>query len=338
MNCILRELYFRSKRKKRFCKKTFHNLEIILDEVLKLAKCSRPSEEILWLTKYLHDISNKDRESDSFRYPFHICQNSSSGKELHIVRVFEEQKQIDLVEFVNKFEASIEILELWYDGDIDQATMWKEFIPQFIEEGGGYYGQSIVGYKYQGQDFYPYVSSYVEAAGFLRNEMKMADDEGNSDVANKYFFPTCYLYRNCVELVVKAAWFEDVRADFQLRCKALLRKKHSISGLWNKLSEWIIDYYGEGKTTAEYFNEIKIGCDELQGFDSDASKFRYPCNKEMQPYFKKTAKFDYMNIAKFMEGLIYAIHGVELELAARSEYIDETKNYGHQCEYWETDR
>lgn len=32
----------------------------------------RPDEEVEWLRKYFEDLSQTDRESDSFRYPFHI--------------------------------------------------------------------------------------------------------------------------------------------------------------------------------------------------------------------------------------------------------------------------
>ena len=43
----------------------------------------------------------------------------------------------------------------------------------------------------------------------------------------------------------------------------------------------------------------------------------------MDLHFNKQKTFDFMNVAEFMEGLIYAIDGIDSELGARNEYIDE---------------
>ena len=62
-----------------------------------------------WMQRYFADLSQKDRESDSFRYPFHIVWEPDDwgldGK-LVIKKVFDEQTHIDLVKFANKFEAA----------------------------------------------------------------------------------------------------------------------------------------------------------------------------------------------------------------------------------------
>ncbi len=58
--------------RKKFVKETRHNLSEILNVVKDKSDLTRPDEEIEWLKKYFDDLSQIDRESDSFRYPFHI--------------------------------------------------------------------------------------------------------------------------------------------------------------------------------------------------------------------------------------------------------------------------
>lgn len=327
---ILKALAFREFTDKTsriaFAKDTFHDLEKILDEILKKDVNPRSDKEITWLKQYFADISKMDKESDSFRYPFHIVRTPGdlfNGPQFSIKRVFEEQTHVDLCAFANKFEAAFEILDLWYRNDTCDAEEWKVLKPVFIEVGGYYYGQSVVGYGYRRQDFYPYVNAYAETAGYIRTQMKKLYDDGEKSKSAELFMPMCYLYRNGVELVLKAAWFEEAREDFQKRCKILNRKKHSIVGLWNQLRGWIRSFYGEEPSDKAYFDDITVACDNLQGFDGDSSKFRYPCTKEMELYFKKPKTLDFMNVAEFMESLIHAIDGIESELSARNEYIDE---------------
>lgn len=314
-----------------FVKDTFHDLAQILERILQLNDTARPKNEIGWLTTYFRDFSKYDKESDSFRYPFHIkrYKKKSGDTKYSIERIFNEQTHIDLLKFAKKFESAYEILSLWFNGEEQSAIKWILLKPVFIETGGDYYTQAVVGRGYLKREFYPYVRAYTETAEYLRYSMTEAQDKGNTALAEIYFFPMCYLYRNAVELTIKATWFEEVREDFQERCKILNKKKHSINGLWYKLRGWIEDFYEDGDGAKEYFDDIGKCCEEIQGFDSDASKFRYPCDKSMNNYFKKDIKFDYMNIAELMESLIQSINGIDSELSFRNEYLDEA-----ETEFW----
>lgn len=308
-----------------FAKDTFHDLAKILEKLISLEAPLRSQSEINWLRTYFSDISKLDKESDSFRYPFHIYRKNDPlyGPEFSLERVFEEQTHIDLCKFANKFEAAHEILDLWFSENQKPAEDWKELRPIFIETGGTYYGQAVVGYGYRKQDFYPYVNAYVETAGYLRACMKKAFDQQDKSLSEYYFLPMCYLYRNASELVLKAVWFEEVREDFQSRCKILNKKKHSIKGMWNQVRKWINVFYGGEDGAESYFVDIEACCNHLQSFDNDASIFRYPCRKDMQVYFRQNISFDFMNVAEFMESMIHAIDGIDSELGVRNEYYNE---------------
>lgn len=329
---ILKALAFRNipenDKRATFAKDTFHDLEKILDKLLKLEPNMRKQQEIDWLKNYFADISKMDKESDSFRYPFHIHRTPADlfcGAKYSLERVFEEQTHIDLCKFANKFEATYEILNLWYLKDEKSANEWKELKPVFIETGGSYYGQAVVGYGYTRWDFYPYINAYTETAGYLRMCMTKFYDDSDISAATDLFIPMCYLYRNAVELLLKASWFEEVREDFQNRCKILNKKKHKVVGLWNKLRCWMKEYFGEETEETNYFDEIEVCCNTLHNFDTDASIFRYPCKKDMQVYFMKDVTLDFLNVAEFMESLINSIDNIYYELSYRNDYINEAE-------------
>ena len=308
-----------------FAKNTFHDLAKILEGVLNVEPFSRNAEELCWLQKYLADASRIDKESDAFRYPFHIRkQDALFGGGYNIKRVFEYRTHIDLVSFANNAELSYRVLKDWYRNEQDLSIDFEllELKPVFIEAGGYYYGSSVVGYGYKRQDFYPYIDAYVDCAGLLRTKMSELYDNKQIDQAANLFMPMCYLYRNAVEIAIKSAWFEDTRESFKNKCKILNKKKHSIYGLWNALYKWIKDFYPEDNGNS-VLEEISLICNELQGFDGTASKFRYPCSKDMELFFRKEKVFDFINVAEYMEGLINAIDGVGMELSVRNEYYDE---------------
>lgn len=309
--------------RKKFVKSTRHNLQEILCAVKTESDSIRPQEEMDWLQKYFEDISQTDRESDSFRYPFHIVSELDEwgcGGRFTIKRVFNSQTHIDLVKFANKFEAAYEIIKKWYLRKPDAAVEWKVLNPVFIETGGYYYAQSVVGYQYSRQDFYPYTKAYLETANYLKWYMKKETDLGNDDCKSRLFLPMCYLYRNCVELSLKTIWFEETGEDFQTKCKLMLDKKHSIEGMWKKLKPYVLEC-SNGTDELEYIDVVEDYCLQVQKLDSDANKFRYPMTNNMQVYFPHNKRFDFMNIGDFFEALNNILDGIDSEF----NYINEIK-------------
>lgn len=304
--------------RERFVKNTRHNLSVILEEIERVSVTIRPEEEIEWLRKYFNDLSKTDRESDSFRYPFHIVKELDGydwEEKYAIKRVFNEQTHVNLVKFANKFEAAYEIIRNWYLKRHDSAEEWKEVEPIFIETGGYYYEQSVVGYKYIRDDFYPYTKAYLETANYLKWYMKNETDVGNIDCKNRLFLPMCYLYRNCVELSLKTIWFEETGEDFQIKCQQMRNKKHSIIGMWNKIKPYVLQYNSDAEE-AEYIEVIEDYCEQVQAIDSDSSKFRYPMTKSMQLYFSQNKRFDFIHIGDFFEELNNILDGIDSQLNA----------------------
>lgn len=291
-----------TQERKRFVKNTRHNLSEIFDVIVNKSDSIRPEKELEWLKKYFDDLSKTDRESDSFRYPFHIVWELDEWEwegKFTIKPVFNDQIHIDLIKYANKFEAAYEIIKKWYLKEKDNAVEWKELEPIFIETGGYYYGQSVVGYKYSRAEFYPDTKAYLETANYLKWYMKKETDRGNSECKERLFLPMCYLYRNCVELSLKTIWFEEIGEDFQTKCKLMLDRKHSIEGMWKNIKPYV-SKYSKDTDEPEYIEVIEDYCKQIHKIDSDANKFRYPMANTMQVYFPQNKRFDFINMGDFL--------------------------------------
>ena len=87
--------------------------------------------------------------------------------------------------------------------------------------------------------------------------------------------------RNCVELGLKAIWFEETGESFRNRCKVLLDRKHCIEGMWKNIEPFVLEY-AENEDDKEHPCIVGKYCIQIHRIDTDARKFRYPVTKKME--------------------------------------------------------
>ena len=313
-------------------KESFHNCKKLLDCVEPYLNSNvhdfdRGAYE--WIHDYLSDFSIIDKESDSFRYPFHILcgRNAFGDREYSIKHVFEEQTHIDLKKFILKLDLACIILDAYYnranpfDGVRDSGFFtnndtqtYRDYRPQFIEEGGSYFMQSFVGFKYQHMEHFPYVLAYLDAGNVLKAKIDESIKNNDFKTRNVLFMPMCYCYRNGLELSLKKIWYEDIDNDMQLVLKQMQKKKHKLIGLWNLLLPTIDAFDGERNKRYNAVEGTYIA--SINTFDSDASHFRYPCDKLMNAYYYGNEKIDYRSMGDYMEAAINYLEGVDSSLEA----------------------
>lgn len=219
-----------------------------------------------WLMKYLIDISQFDRESDRFRYPF---GNNFSAS-------FEQQTHISLEATYENMNKAYAIIKKIYDTGTFGEDEYKAFDSQLIIESGSYYQMSVVGYEDYKQSFTPHFRSFKEVGHFLK--IVVFTEEAN------LFMPMCYLYRNAVELGLKRLIFENSHIEISAALKIIRTKKHSILGLWNKIVDEIKRYTPDNDTSLK---DVCLDIKRFHDLDPNSDLFRYPCNKKMEPYFMK---------------------------------------------------
>lgn len=311
-----------------FLKDTFHNLKSIYEYILRHTSFPRNSAEHTWLVEYFENVSKTDKASDSFRYPFHILPNYDEVGMLtfEIKRIFQKQTHLDLISEANKFEAAYEILNAWYLDMKDpslthEASEYIECDNSFLDEGGYYYTQSVVGYEYRHDDFYAYCSGYRECASYLLNWLKRQYDEKVEMDYSHMWYPMCYLYRNTIELLLKSIIFEFSNQSWQGKCSIAYRYKHSICHLLKNVDTYAIQFYGI-EDQNNYISNMVRYCKILHEFDADSSKFRYPIDKKCSPYIHVERHYNFVAIGDFLKALASAIDGVHSEIDYRKDVLD----------------
>ncbi len=287
-----------------------HDLKQALDKIFEL----KPSivcdnHNIQWLIKYLSDISRIDRESDMFRYPF--------GNNLK--SLFENQTHISLFATHDNMNKAYNIIKAIYNSGDYSNQIYKAHSPQLIIEGGPYYQQSVVGYSYAHHSFYPYYSSYEQVGNFLK-DIIITHNKPN------LFMPMCYSYRNAIELGLKRIIVEDSHIERTKALKIMQKKKHSILGLWNSISEEIKEYSNapdDDTTIDDAQKYIQV----FHNFDVHSDLFRYPCDKYLNTYFIDNTKVDINNISNCFEELCNFLDAVDSMFIEIKDYESEMISY-----------
>ena len=283
-----------------------HDLKRAFEKLVEIRKLAiSENENAEWLMAFLTDISELDRESDMFRYPF--------GNYFKIL--FERQTHVSLTATRdNMNRAYVTIKELFETGCFPEKN-YAAYAPQLIIEDGYFYQQSVVGYQFSKYSFYPYVSSYNKVAVFLKDRIIV---QGSTDL----FMPMCYLYRNAIELALKRLIIEDSHIDAEKAKRIIRRKNHSIQGLWNSI-------IGEIRTCAEIPGDDTTLTDAeryiqmFHNLDNSSDLFRYPCDKHLNSYFLEAEEFDMNNVASCFEELCNFLDAVEVQMSRMKEFEEE---------------
>ena len=280
-----------------------HDLKQAFEKLVEVKSISwERSENGKWLYEFLSDIAFIDNASDMFRYPF--------GNNLKVL--FDKQTHISLVATYYNMDKAFEIINgIYLTGLITEHTI-KGCEPKLIIEGGHYFQQSVVGYKYHERAFYPYFSAYSEAGNFLKEKII-------SDCNPNLFMPMCYLYRNAIELGLKRIIIEDSHFEQDKALKIIEKKKHSILGLWNGVSQELEEnpHIPEEK---QDFEDAQRYVEIFHNIDCKSDMFRYPCDRDMKIYFSSPTMLDIENVASCFEEFCNFLDGVDGLLGQIRDY------------------
>lgn len=316
-----------NEERKKFLNKTRHNLYDIstyisehIQEYIDIDK-----EAYDWMMNIFEDMNDIDKESDSFRYPFSIIKKETdifnqNKKEFNIKEFFDKQTHINLLDFANKMEIVFDILKSYYLREDNITEKYKEHRPIFLEEGGSYYSQSVIGYGYNRNRFNCNIQSYRNSAKVLYNHINE-----NLEKRNSLFMPLCYLYRNSVELSMKDILFDESSYTYQETLILLNQNKHKLLSIWNSIKGDIIRHCGvteEDKVICEVEQYIS----KLNDIDGAADKFRYPTDKYLNLHFKRVKSFDVNNVKDFFEDILSFFYCVSALMSEQNQMLKDMEN------------
>lgn len=269
-----------------------------------------------WLSDYFNNISDIDKDSDMFRYPFNSKMET----------FFDHQIHLDYIAIFENTEKAILIMKALINNSLEEFTSEHQHDPVFLIEGGHYYQQAVIGYKFISGDFYPYIKAYTECANFLHEKIQASSD--NIDV----FLPMCYLFRNAIELELKNIYL--THCSLQNSSRELTKYKHKLLRIWNDTKQTISEHSNapEGDTTLEECSEY---IRQLNNWDGCSSTFRYPINKHGQFFFNREKRYNHENVAVCFNDICYFLDCVEMQLShhleIKQEIEAEYRSYYEGC-------
>ena len=325
--------YIKAKKdRKKFIEETFHNLHDITEYISPyiVDYINYDEEAYKWMMKIFEDMNSIDRESDSFRYPFGLVKINrdcfSSKKEFAIKLFFDKQTHINLINFADKMEIIFDILDGYYLDKKQIVNEHKEYSNTFLEEGGDYYSQSVIGYSYKNNGkFICNVNSYENCADILYNIINRDSKKKN------LFLPLCYLYRNSIELAMKKILYEESSYKYQEKLQKLNDNKHKLYSIWKEIKEDVRKHAQVDENDKTLLN-IESFIKELNEIDGMADLFRYPCDKHLNVYFTKGRLFDVDNVRNFFEYILTFMRGVCCMMSEQNEILREIE-YENRSDY-----
>lgn len=308
--------FFLNEDKKREILSISHNLVEILEKVEVFIK-EINSEDRIWLKAFLSSINEIDQASDAFRYPFkiNVVEDFTIKKVYSRKTVVETQTHVNLIAFVNKMEKAFAILKDAFEKNNFEMYGY-DYSAVFLEEGGTYYEQSVIGYSYHKNRFYPYVAAYSECAAILFSKY---DEDKN--LKSLIFFPMCYLFRNSLELLMKQLLFEECRLDFQKSAGIAMCCKHNLISLWEEIVPEV-----KMHTSDDHIKRIAEYIEQYSSFDNDGNKLRYPVQRNMKKYFKQKNKFDIKISYEFFIEIFTLLDGLNAIVSHNNEVEDDYRN------------
>ena len=312
--------------RKLFLKQTCHNLYEILIYISQYIKkyIELDKEAYNWVISMFEDMDDLDKESDSFRYPFRIRRNKDEifNLEYHIEEFFDERKDINLLNFANKMEIIFDILNSYYlEGD-SINKLYKEYDAIFLEEGGNYYGMSVIGdNRIIGKTFYCNIKSYRNGANILYDYINR-----NLEIRSRLFMPLCYLYRNSLELSMKDILFDESSYSYEEILKNLKESKHNLNKIWNLIKDDIVKHCNNVGEDDKVICNVEKYIHQIHCIDPAADKFRYPIDKDLNLYFKRNKNFDIDNVKNFFEDILIFFEGVSILMNEQNEMLREMEH------------
>lgn len=146
--------------------------------------------------------------------------------------------------------------------------------------------------------------------------------------------PMCYLYRNAIELGLKRIIIEDSHFEQDKALRIIEKKKHSILGLWNGVSQELKENPHISEEKPE-FEDAQRYVEIFHNIDCKSDMFRYPCDRDMKIYFSSPTMLDIENVASCFEEFCNFLDGVDGLLGRIKDYEAEMEtemaSYGDWC-------
>ncbi len=286
-----------------------HNLIALFDTYITSGDNYLSREELIWLTLYLVDLENVDKQSALFRFPFQ--DNFLSQYRDMFLCIADMGNNL-----IQCFSLVVKCISKGVSSTLTEFD--KEREPKFLQFSTHGVGNCHLWESLTGDGFHKQVVGYSEVAEYLFYEC--------GDISNEQkAFPLMFLLRNSIELGLKRMFYKSI--SFRVPRHIFISKRNShllYKDLW-KYTRPLIEHYAQ--VSGQDFEVISIvekHINELSSIDKNGDLFRYPTNYSLE-YTFNNKDIDLLNVYKFMQSIFYFLNSCEYVFSEIEEFEAEAR-------------
>ena len=164
---------------------------------------------------------------------------------------------------------------------------------------------SIVGFS-------QYIDGYVFAVEALYREY-ISCDEYRNDILDTIVYPLCFNYRQIVELNIKYLFFKYADVDATAKENFVKQVSHKLNKAWAETKphiEKLLRKIGDPIDISLFDDFI----DQIDTFDTDSFRMRYPIRKDLQSVHAGPVKLDVVGLHQKMMDLFELFRQLDFEI------------------------
>ncbi len=187
------------------------------------------------------------------------------------------------------------------------------------------------------KEFYEYSRQFNIAGNELVEHMINTAEIHKLDM---WFFAVVYLYRQCLELILKSIAFQYI-SDEHHRKSFITIVRHNLKDCFDEITNLNGEVFDKSKEEIEWLYNYLT---DISKIDAQSDLFRYPFNNKLESYFNKQTHINlialYENMNTAYNILTHALNNDVLEIATISNepklIIEGGEYYGQSVVGWKS--
>lgn len=151
------------------------------------------------------------------------------------------------------------------------------------------------------EGFSQYINGYIFAVQAIYNDY-ISCEETRIDKLDTLIYPLCFNYRQVVELYIKYLYFKYALVENDDKESFIKNVSHKLNKAWIQVKPFLLPLLSKINSNIDItlFDEF---IDEIDNFDTDSFRMRYPIKKDLSSVHSETVKLDVITLNERMIAL-----------------------------------
>ena len=160
--------------------------------------------------------------------------------------------------------------------------------------------------------FSQYIDGYIFAVQAIYNDY-ISCKETRIDKLDTLIYPLCFNYRQVVELYIKYLYFKYALVENEDKESFIKNVSHKLNKAWVQVKPFLLPLLSKINSNIDItlFDEF---VDEIDNFDTDSFRMRYPIKKDLSSVHSESVKLDVVSLNEKMMDLFNLFKQLDNEI------------------------